>query len=333
MKHKSLEKFDDEVIVVTGGAGFIGSCVIQALNEMHITNIVVVDNLGTTEKWKNLVGKYFVDALHKNDFFTWLQGRQKQVKAFIHLGACSSTTESDANYLLENNYRYTLRLAEYALTHGIRFIYASSAATYGGGEKGFSDNHEGLEELNPLNMYGYSKHLFDLWALRQGVLESVVGLKYFNVYGPNEYHKGRMCSALVRMVPQVLQEGYVLLFASDRPDEYADGEQKRDFIYVKDVAKMTCAFLKNEACGIYNIGTGEAISWNRLAKAVFSALNKPQDIRYIEMPSDLKGKYQYYTRAEIEKAQKILTDTSPMPFEDAIKDYVTKHLIHNNARW
>ena len=328
-----MKRTGDQMIVVTGGAGFIGSCVVKTLNDMSAANIVIVDNLGTSEKWKNLVGKNFVDVLHKNDLFTWLQGRQNDIKAFIHLGACSSTTELDANYLLENNYRYTLRLAEYALAHDIRFIYASSAATYGGGEQNFSDEHAGLESLHPLNMYGYSKHLFDLWAYRQGVLDKLVGLKYFNVYGPNEYHKGRMCSAIVRMVPQVLNEGYVSLFASDRPDEYPDGEQKRDFIYVKDVARMTCAFLHNNAGGIFNIGTGEAISWNRLAKAVFLALDTPTNIQYIEMPKDLQGKYQYFTQANVNKAKTLLQEQAvPTRFEDAVKDYVTNYLMLN-ARW
>ena len=194
---------NSKAIIVTGGAGFIGSCVVRHLNDQGFSNIVVVDNLGTSEKWKNLVGKKVADVLHKSTLFEWLKGREQDIQGIIHLGACSSTVELDANYLLENNYRYTLQLAEYALKNDIRFIYASSAATYGDRVTNFSDDHSGLHDLAPLNMYGFSKHLFDLWALEQGVLDKITGLKYFNVYGPNEYHKGRMTSAIVRMVPEV----------------------------------------------------------------------------------------------------------------------------------
>ncbi len=328
-----MKRSDSKAIIVTGGAGFIGSCVVRHLNDLGFQNIVVVDNLGTTEKWKNLVGKTVADLLHKSDLFEWLKGREQDIQAFIHLGACSSTVELDANYLLENNYRYTVRLAEYALKNSIRFIYASSAATYGARVSGFTDNHDGISELAPLNMYGFSKQLFDLWALQQGVLDKIVGLKYFNVYGPNEYHKGRMCSALVRMVPEVRDNGVIRLFESDLPATYANGEQKRDFIYVKDAAKMTCAFLDNPAAGIFNIGSGEAISWNRLAKAVFKALNKPENITYTEMPADLKGKYQYFTQADMTKTRKALGDKANcMLFEDAVYDYVSNYLL-TSTRW
>lgn len=319
-------------IVVTGGAGFIGSGVVRALNDKGYTNIVIVDNLGTSEKWKNLVGKSFQDILHKNDLFGWLEGREDEITAIIHLGACSDTTEVDANYLLENNYRYSRKLAEYAIRNSIRFIYASSASTYGDGDDGFKDTCD-IEELKPLNMYGYSKQLFDLWLKREELLDQVVGLKYFNVYGPNEYHKGRMCSAIVRMVPEVQKEGIVKLFASDRPALYEDGEQKRDFVYVKDVARMTLEFLNSDATGIFNIGTGEAISWNRLAKAVFAALNKEERISYIQMPQDLKGKYQYFTQADMAKTKTALGKASHcMPFEEAVSDYVTNYLV-KGSRW
>lgn len=324
---------NSKAIIVTGGAGFIGSCVVRHLNDQGFTNIVVVDNLGNSEKWKNLVGKKVADVLHKSALFEWLKGKEQEIQGIIHLGACSSTVELDANYLLENNYRYTLQLAEYALKNDIRFIYASSAATYGDRVTNFSDDHSGLYDLSPLNMYGFSKHLFDLWALQQGVLDKITGLKYFNVYGPNEYHKGRMTSAIVRMVPEVQGGGVIKLFASDVPDTYADGEQKRDFIYVKDAAKMTCAFLDNPACGIFNIGTGEASSWNRLAKAVFTALGKPEKITYTDMPNDLKGKYQYFTEADMTKTKKALGDKANcMHFEDAIADYVNTYLV-KGTRW
>src|SRR5262245_26806093 len=222
-------------IIVTGGAGFIGSGVIRHLNDKGHFNIIVVDELAKTDKWKNLVGKQFVDFIPKHQLFDWLKGREDEIRAFIHLGACSSTVETDASYLLENNYRYTVRLAEYALKNRQRFIYASSAATYGDGEKGFSDAHETLEGYHPLNMYGYSKHLVDLWLKREGLLKEVVGLKYFNVFGPNEYHKGRMASAITHILPSARREGQIRLFKSSDPKAFGDGEQKRDFIYVKDV--------------------------------------------------------------------------------------------------
>ena len=320
-------------IIVTGGAGFIGSCLVRELNNLGFTNLVIVDNLGSTDKWKNLVGKNFVEILHKNAFFDWLNGREGEIEAIFHLGACSSTVELDANYLLENNYRYTVRLAEYALKAGIRFIYASSAATYGDGTYGFSDDHDRIQELMPLNMYGYSKHLFDLWALREGVLNKIVGLKYFNVFGPNEYHKGRMSSAILRMVPEVKTQGVIRLFASDQPELYPNGEQKRDFIYVKDAAHMTASFLRIPASGIFNIGTGEANSWNRLARAVFRALKLPDNISYIEMPKDLHGKYQNFTQADVTKVKSALgNDALCMTLESSVDDYVNTYLLHG-ARW
>lgn len=330
---KKQQQNSSKAIIVTGGAGFIGSCTVRHLNSLGYDNIIVVDNLGTSEKWKNLVGKAFSDVLHKNNFFEWLKGKEQEIEAIIHLGACSSTVEQDANYLLENNYRYTLRLAEFALTHGIRFIYASSASTYGDGELGFSDDHSLIPTFAPLNMYGYSKQLFDLWVQRQGVLDKVCGLKYFNVFGPNEYHKGRMMSAIVRMVPEVQNQGQIRLFESDLPEKYPHGEQKRDFIYVKDAVKMTCAFLKSPACGIFNVGTGEASSWNRLSKAVFSALNKPENIAYIDMPQDLRGKYQNFTQADMSKTKSVLKEHAAcMSLEDAVKDYITNYLLQG-ARW
>lgn len=322
-----MKSFVSKYIVVTGGAGFIGSGVVRHLNDKGFHNIVVVDNLGTSDKWKNLVGKSYADCIHKSNFFSWLEGKASEIGAFIHLGACSSTVELDANYLLENNYRYTVRLAEYALKHGIRFIYASSAATYGDGADGFSDDHDAIDIFKPLNMYGYSKHMFDLWAKRQGVLNQVVGLKYFNVFGPNEYHKGRMSSAIVKMLPDASNKGSIQLFKSEFPNLFGDGEQKRDFIYVKDVAKMTCAFLENNAAGIFNIGTGIAASWNDLATALFLSLGKKPNITYIDMPADLLGKYQNFTEAKVGKVQKALgRDSETVDLRATVADYVQNYL-------
>ena len=323
-----MKMYDDQLIVITGGAGFIGSCVARHLNNQGMKNLVIVDDLGTTEKWKNLVKKSFADVISINEFFPWLEGKQKEIEAFIHLGACSSTVESDASYLLDNNYRFSVRLAEYALENNHRFIYSSSAATYGDGSKGFSDDHDLLEELEPLNMYGYSKHLFDLWLKNHGVLDKVVGLKYFNVFGPNEQHKGRMASAITHVLPSAKNDGVIRLFKSNDPENFGDGEQCRDFIYVKDAVRMTCAFLENDASGIFNIGTGKAGTWNELANGVFKGLDMEPHIEYIDMPEDLKGKYQNYTRADMRKTAGILgKDAICETLENSVVDYVKNYLL------
>lgn len=331
-----MHMYDDKLIVLTGGAGFIGSGVLRLLNEKKLSNIVVVDNLGQGEKWKNLACKQFAELLHKDNLFEWLQGRESEIEAFIHLGACTNTMEYDANYLLENNYAYTLKLAEYALKNDQRFIYASSAATYGDGSKGFVDDHELLDSLRPLNMYGYSKHLFDLWAKRQGVLDKIVGLKFFNIFGPNEGHKGRMASAIVKMVPQALEEGSIRLFkyttGPHENERYRDGEQCRDFLYVKDAARMVISFLELDVGGIYNIGEGHPHTWNYLAKTVFNALNLPVNIEYIDMPFELVGQYQNYTCAEMEKYEKLFPTHFVTPLEDAVFDYVRSYLLPG-VRW
>ncbi len=313
-------------ILITGAAGFIGSCLVAHLNQFDKTNLVLVDNLGSSEKWKNLVCKRFDDLLHKDNLFDWLQGKENEIAAIVHLGACSNTTETNANYLLENNYRYSKRLATWALSHNIRFIYASSASTYGDGLLGFEDNHDELEKHVPLNMYGYSKHLFDLWLKQNGHLNKVVGLKYFNVFGPNEYHKGRMMSAIMKMVPDSLQKGKITLFKSNE-SRFGDGEQIRDFIYVKDVVKMTAAFLDNDLCGIYNVGLGVPNTWNGLAKAVIAALDKKINIEYIEMPSDLVGKYQNYTKAGMTKWKNAKLVLPSFSLEEAVKDYVQNYIL------
>lgn len=323
-----------KLIVVTGAAGFIGSCTVKYLNDKGYKNLLLVDDIKKTEKWKNLLNKKCVDLVSRHDLFKWLEGNGSNVSAFIHLGACSDTMESDGDYLMENNFRYTVRLAEFAIKHGKRFIYASSAATYGSGSLGFQDNHDALEELKPLNLYGFSKYYFDLWAKQQGILDKIVGLKYFNVFGPNENHKGRMASMVYKMVPIVQKEGVIRLFKSSEPSLFADGDQCRDFIYVKDAVRMTCDRLEDELCGIFNIGSGQTTTWNTLAKAVFSALDKPVNIEYTDMPEGLIGQYQNYTRAEMDKYLQKTGRSSPCDFtiENAVHDYVRNYLL-KDERW
>ena len=316
------------MIIVTGGAGFIGSALIAALNERGISDIVVVDQLGSDEKWKNLRGLSFADYVEKDDFLeVVMEGNLTgQIEAVLHMGACSDTTETDASFLIKNNYEYTKLLAQWATDADVRFIYASSAATYGDGSAGFSDNEENIDQLRPLNMYGYSKHLFDLWARRTGLLKNIVGLKYFNVFGPNEYHKAHMRSFVIKAYEQITEKGAVALFKSHKP-QYKDGEQLRDFLYIKDAVKMTLHFLdKPHLAGIYNIGSGRARTWNDLAAAVFAAMNKPPKIEYIDMPPQIRPQYQYQTQAETKKIKKAGYTPEPTPLENTTKDYVQNYL-------
>ncbi len=323
------QQFNDEpIVIVTGGVGFIGSCLVRNLNDAGVKNIILVDDLGKGIKWRNLLGKSFIDVLDKSQLFKWLEGKESAIGAIVHLGACTKTIEDDASYLLENNYRYTVNLAEYAFRNDIRFVYASSAATYGDGQQGFSDSYESLENLRSLNMYGMSKQLFDVWAKREGYLDKIVGLKFFNVFGPNEFHKGRMASAIVHVLPTIQKEGVIRLFKSSQPDLYCDGGQMRDFVYVKDVVRMICAFLSNGATGLFNIASGRAASWNDLAAAIFSALNLPLKIEYIPMPEDLIGKYQNYTCADMEKTRAAIGNIADcMTLEDSVKDYIQNYLL------
>lgn len=315
---------DKKQIIITGAGGFIGSGIVRYLNDLgHGSNLVLVDVLDHPGKKQNLEGKQYQEIISIERLHGWLEGRGSEIGAIVHLGACSDTLEQDVSFLRENNTLYTQRLAEYALKHGIRFIYASSAATYGDGSEGFSDEHEGLERLKPLNLYGVSKHAFDLWALKERVLDQLVGLKYFNVFGPNESHKGRMASMVFKMVPVIQKEGVIRLFKSTEPERFVDGGQQRDFIYVKDAVKMTCQFLEDRRGGIFNMGMGQPTTWNELATAVFKALNKPVHIEYIEMPRDLAVQYQNYTCADMHKQSAVVDFT----IEAAVDDYVNRHLI------
>jgi ADP-L-glycero-D-manno-heptose 6-epimerase len=316
------------MIIVTGGAGFIGSALIAALNKRQITDILIVDELGTDRKWKNLRNLSFTDYVEKDDFLEMVieDKLDSSVESVFHLGACSDTTETNASYLIKNNYEYSKLLAQWATDADVRFIYASSAATYGDGSAGFSDDQEKIEILRPLNIYGYSKQLFDLWARRTGLLKKLVGLKYFNVFGPNEYHKADMRSFCIKAFEQITSTGKVRLFKSYKT-EYADGEQLRDFIYVKDAVDMTLFFYDNpQLSGLFNIGTGKARTWNDLVKAVFAAMGKKPNIEYIEMPESIRNQYQYYTCADITNLRKAGYNKETTPLEDAIKDYVQSYL-------
>ncbi len=314
-------------IVVTGAAGFIGRNIVAELNNRGRTDLILVDNLGTDEKWKNLVGLRYEDIVSSDQYLdTILADDAIDAEAIIHLGACSATTERNADYLMENNYRYTRQLCEWSLAHDARFVYASSAATYGDGSFGYDDADTATPSLKPLNMYGYSKHMFDLWALKHGLFDKIVGLKYFNVFGPHEEHKNDMRSVVHKAYGQVLGRGYLELFKSDLPD-YADGEQMRDFIYVKDVVDITLHFTENrDKGGLLNCGTGKARTWVALATAVFVALEKPVDIRFIDMPDALKGKYQYFTEANPAKLRAAGYTKPFTELEDGVYDYVVNYL-------
>ncbi len=314
--------------VVTGGAGFIGSAMVWKLNEMGVDEVLVVDELGHDEKWKNLVNRRYVDYVHKDEFMEMLVHDQLpwEIDAVVHMGACSSTTETDADYLMSNNYRYSLALCQYCLENGARFVNASSAATYGDGSKGFSDADETTPGLQPLNMYGYSKQLFDLRSLREGFAEHIASLKFFNVYGPNEYHKGDMMSVACKAYSQIGETGKLKLFQSHRQD-YPDGGQMRDFVYVKDCVELMWKLIERpDVNGIINVGTGQARTWNDLAGAVFSAMARPVNVEYIPMPDHLQGKYQYFTQAVMGKLAAAGLDMDWTPVEEGVRDYVQGYL-------
>lgn len=315
------------MIIITGGAGFIGSCLLADLNAAGQNDILVVDQLGTGAKWKNLVGKHYADFLTKDDFRDLFNSNADfgEISTVFHLGACSTTTEKDADYLMDNNYRYSKELFLWSRDVGARFIYASSGATYGDGSQGYDDSS--VTQNRPLNMYGYSKQLFDEWLMLNNFDSEAVGIKFFNVYGPNEYHKGEMASVAYKQFDAV-QMGYPLKLFRSFKEGYSDGEQKRDFIYVKDCIKVLRFFQENpQANGIFNLGSGQARSWNDLAKSLFSACKQKEQIEYIDMPIELHGKYQYFTEAKIDKLRAAGYTEQFYSLESGIRDYVENYLI------
>jgi ADP-L-glycero-D-manno-heptose 6-epimerase len=328
MGKQQFKKPHNSLIILTGGAGFIGSCWLMKLNQLGYHHILVVDEDDSVVKMNNLTNKTYTDFIDKTDFIKEIKTGDypEDVAAIFHIGACSSTMETDVDFLSDNNTEYSKILAQWALRDNILFYYASSAATYGDGSQGYSDDEVEIPGLKPLNLYGQSKQLFDLWLLENNLTDKIVGFKYFNVYGPNEYHKGEMKSLVVKAYQQIKNDGQIRLFKSYRP-EYQAGEQKRDFVYIKDVIELMAKFFHQpQIKGIYNIGTGQARSWNDLAKAIFAALKLKPMIEYIEMPEQIKDKYQYFTQADISKLQKAGIKHQFMTLEEAVADYVQNYL-------
>lgn len=320
-------------IIVTGGAGFIGSAVVWRLNELGYEDILIADRLDDSVKWRNLVPLRFADYIDGYDLLETLDDL-KEVKTVFHLGACSSTTETDADHMIRNNYQYTQDLADWSVRNGVRFIYASSAATYGDGSAGMNDGTESLNRLRPLNVYGYSKHMFDKYAARTGMFDRIVGLKYFNVFGPNEDHKGDMRSLVSKAFGQISSTGKLQLFKSSNPD-YADGEFGRDFVYVKDAVDMTLHFMEplasasgsDQTGGLFNVGSGRMNTWNALADAIFKALDRPKNVEFVEMPEHLRDRYQYHTKADLTRIRNAGYAAETTELDAAVADHVRNYLV------
>lgn len=311
--------------IVTGGAGFIGSALVWRLNQLGETDILIVDDMDDSDKWKNLAPLQFADYADKFDLIDSLD-KFKGVETILHMGACSSTTETDSAYLMENNYAYTKQLAEWSVANGVRFIYASSAATYGDGSNGMADGTDEINTLRPLNMYGYSKQIFDQYAQRNGMFDKIVGLKYFNVFGPNENHKDDMRSLVNKAYDQIRETGILKLFRSASPD-YKDGEFGRDFVYVKDAVEMTLHFVENPASGLFNVGSGQMHTWNELAAAIFASLNREPAVEFIDMPEHLRDRYQYHTQADLQHIRTSGYDKPATELHEAVSDYVRNYLV------
>jgi len=317
-------------VLVTGGAGFIGSALVWALNRKGVDRIVIADRLGTSEKWRNLAPLRFEDYLEAEDLLPRLEsGALGRFDTVLHMGACSSTLERNATFLMHNNFEMTKRIAKWAVSHESRFVYASSAATYGDGAAGMSDDVDdahGLSHLRPLNAYGYSKQIFDQYAMANGLLTRVAGLKFFNVFGPNEGHKGVMRSLVQKAFEQVRDTGRMQLFKSYKP-EYADGAQQRDFIYVKDAVDMTLHVASfDDAHGLFNVGSGVAHTWLDLAAALFAAMDRVPAIDFVDMPDAMRDRYQYFTRADVGRLIRTGYEKAPTRLHDAIDDYVRGYL-------
>ncbi len=313
----------DNKYIVTGGAGFIGSNIVLELNRRGAEDIIIVDNLNSEAKKKNLEGLKYKTFASKEEFRKdFIQGKTPAVSAVFHMGACSSTTETDEEYLKDNNYRYTRQLCEWATSQNARFIYASSAATYGDGANGYSDDQALIPTLKPMNPYGESKQMFDMWALDNGMLSKIAGIKFFNVYGPHEEHKGDMRSVVNKAYKQIKDTGEIRLFKSYKP-EYRDGEQTRDFVYVKDAVNVCMFFHDNPSIsGIYNCGTGRARTWTDLAKSVFTAMNIKPRIIFIDMPTEIRDMYQYHTEADMKKLRSAGYGEEFTSIEDGAAAYI-----------
>lgn len=320
------------MILVTGAAGFIGSVIVKELNDRGNIDLILCDHFESGEKWKNLRGLKYDSFVQVEDLFDHPIWKKAQgIKAIYHMGACSDTTELNMDFLYKNNTEYTNKLLTLAAQKNIPIVYASSAATYGAGEQGYSDDHKGISKLRPLNKYGYSKQLSDEWILKQTKKPKVwFGVKFFNVFGPNEYHKGKMSSVVYQGFNQIKDVGEVKLFKSHR-SEYKDGEQLRDFVYVKDVVRAMIGLIeagkkKPALSGIYNLGTGKARSFHDLAKSTFKSMDLEPKIKFIDMPEELRNQYQYFTQADMTKLKKALPKFKFMDLEEAVDDYVRNHL-------
>ena len=320
------------MIVVTGAAGFIGSCLVGRLNEAGHDDIIVVDDFSKQEKYRNLEGKTITAKISRTEFIEWLKDFGSEVDFIYHIGARTDTTEFDATIFDELNVNYSKNVWNLCVEFNIPLVYASSGATYGLGELGYEDNHAIIPDLKPLNPYGESKNNFDIWALEQKKRPPFwAGLKFFNVYGPNEYHKGRMASVIFHAFNQITATGEMKLFKSHNPD-YADGGQLRDFVYVKDVIEV-CLYLKDQLppSGIYNLGSGTARTFLDLAKNTFHAMGREDKISFVDTPIDIRDKYQYYTKAEMDKLIATGYTKKFYSLEEGIEDYVTKYLMSDST--
>lgn len=316
------------MIVITGAAGFIGSCLVARLNEAGYNDLILVDDFSRLDKIRNLEGKIFSQKVERSEFHDWLRKEHRFVQFVFHIGARTDTTEFRKEIFDELNVRYSQEVWNNCVEFGLPLVYASSAATYGAGELGYSDDHAIVSKLHPLNPYGDSKNEFDQWALTQERAPYFwAGLKFFNVYGPNEYHKGRMASVILHAFRQINSTGGMKLFRSHRPD-FKDGEQLRDFVYVKDVTNV-CLFLMQHRKhpGLYNLGSGKARTFLDLAKSTFKAMGKPEQIEFIDTPADIRDKYQYYTEADMRKLQSIGYDQPFYSLEAGVEDYVRQYLL------